>query len=35
MRYIYARLPEDDPRRERFRAMIEAIGEEWATAPPQ
>ena len=27
MRYIYARLPEDDPRRERFRAMIEAIGE--------
>ena len=34
MRYIYARLPEDDPRRERFRAMIEAIGEEGATAPP-
>lgn len=28
MRYIYARLPEGDPRRERFRAMIEAIGEE-------
>lgn len=27
MRYIYSRLPEDDPRRERFRAMIEAIGE--------
>jgi cytochrome c-type biogenesis protein CcmH/NrfG len=27
MRYIYARLPEDDPRRERFRAMIDAIGE--------
>jgi len=35
MRYIYARLPEDDPRRERFRAMIEAIGVEGATAPPQ
>lgn len=35
MRYIYARLPEDDPRRERFRAMIEAIGEEGATARPQ
>ena len=35
MRYIYARLPEDDPRRERFRAMIEAIGEEGATAPPE
>lgn len=35
MRYIYARLPEDDPRRERFRAMIEAIGEEGTTAPPQ
>ena len=35
MRYIYARLPEDDPRRERFRAIIEAIGEEGATAPPQ
>jgi cytochrome c-type biogenesis protein CcmH len=34
MRYIYARLPEDDPRRERFRTMIEAIGEEGATAPP-
>ncbi|WP_291195934.1 tetratricopeptide repeat protein [Hyphomonas sp.] len=34
MRYIYARLPKDDPRRERFRAMIEAIGEEGATAPP-
>lgn len=27
MRYIYARLPEDDPRRERFRPMIEAIGQ--------
>lgn len=35
MRYIYARLSEDDPRRERFRAMIEAIGEEGATAPPE
>jgi cytochrome c-type biogenesis protein CcmH len=35
MRYIYARLPEDDPRRERFRAMIEAIGEQGAAAPPQ
>lgn len=35
MRYIYARLPEDDPRRERFRAMIDAIGEEGAVAPPQ
>lgn len=28
MRYIYSRLPEDDPRRERFRPMIEAIGQE-------
>ena len=28
MRYIYLRLPEDDPRRERFRPMIEAIGQE-------
>ncbi len=27
MRYIYNRLPEDDPRRERFRPMIEAIGQ--------
>lgn len=27
MRYIYSRLPEGDPRRERFRPMIEAIGE--------
>lgn len=35
MRYIFARLPEDDPRRERFRAMIEAIGEEGAAAPPE
>jgi cytochrome c-type biogenesis protein CcmH len=35
MRYIYARLPEDDPRRERFRAMIEAIGETGEAAPPQ
>lgn len=26
MRYIYSRLAEDDPRRERFRPMIEAIG---------
>jgi cytochrome c-type biogenesis protein CcmH len=31
MRYIYARLPEDDPRRERFRPMIEAIGAAPAT----
>ena len=27
MRYIYSRLPEGDPRRERFRPMIEAIGQ--------
>lgn len=27
MRYIYARLAPDDPRRERFRPMIEAIGQ--------
>lgn len=27
MRYIYSRLPEDDPRRDRFRPMIEAIGQ--------
>lgn len=33
MRYIYARLPEDDPRRERFRAMIDAIGQGEATTP--
>ncbi len=35
MRYIFARLPEDDPRRERFRAMIDAIGAEGAAAPPE
>jgi cytochrome c-type biogenesis protein CcmH len=35
MRYIYSRLPEDDPRRERFRAMIEAIGEGEAAAPAE
>jgi cytochrome c-type biogenesis protein CcmH len=33
MRYIYARLPEDDPRRERFKGMIEAIGQGEATPP--
>lgn len=33
MRYIYSRLPEGDPRRERFRAMIEAIGQGDAAAP--
>ncbi len=27
MRYIYSRLPEGDPRRERFQGMIEAIGQ--------
>ena len=26
MRYIFSRLPEDDPRRERFAPMLEAIG---------
>ncbi len=35
MRYIYARLPEDDPRRERFRVMIDAIGEQGDAAAPQ
>ena len=35
MRYIYSRLADDDPRRERFRAMIEAIGESGDAAPPQ
>lgn len=35
MRYIYARLPEDDPRRERFRPMIEAIGETAPELAPQ
>lgn len=35
MRYIFARLPEDDPRRERFRAMIEVIGDGGAAAPPE
>jgi len=35
MRYIYSRLPEDDPSRERFRAMIEAIGEGEAAAPAE
>lgn len=27
MRYIYSRLPEDDPRRERFAPMIEALSQ--------
>ncbi|HPE46912.1 MAG TPA: tetratricopeptide repeat protein [Hyphomonas sp.] len=34
MRYIYNHLPEDDPRRERFKAMIETIGKGGAMAPP-
>ncbi|MEZ5945926.1 MAG: hypothetical protein R3C13_08280 [Hyphomonas sp.] len=33
MRYIYSRLPEDDPRRERFKAMIETIGKGDMTPP--
>jgi cytochrome c-type biogenesis protein CcmH len=33
MRYIYARLPEDDQRRERFRAMIDSIGQGEAAMP--
>jgi len=35
MRYIYSRLPGDDPRRERFRPMIEAIGDQETEAPAQ
>ena len=35
MRYIYARLPEDDPRRERFRGMIEALGQGEAAPPTE
>lgn len=34
MRYIYNRLPEGDPRRERFRPMIEAIGQAGDEAAP-
>ena len=33
MRYIYNHLAEDDPRRERFKAMIEAIGQDDEAAP--
>ena len=33
MRYIYNNLPEDDPRRERFKGMIAAIGQ-GEEAPP-
>ncbi|MBL4878927.1 hypothetical protein [uncultured Hyphomonas sp.] len=33
MRYIYSRLPEDDPRRERFAPMIEALSQPEAPAP--
>ena len=33
MRYIYDHLPEDDPRRERFKGMIAAIGQ-GDQAPP-
>ena len=35
MRYIYNRLPEDDPRRERFKGMIDAIGQGTETAPEE
>ena len=33
MRYIYNKLPEGDPRRDRFRGMIEAIGQGDEAAP--
>jgi cytochrome c-type biogenesis protein CcmH len=33
MRYIYSRLPEDDPRRERFAPMIEALGQAESATP--
>ena len=33
MRYIYNKLPEDDPRRERFKGMIAAIGQGAEAAP--
>ena len=33
MRYIYNNLPEGDPRRERFKGMIAAIGQ-GDEAPP-
>jgi cytochrome c-type biogenesis protein CcmH/NrfG len=33
MRYIYNNLPEGDPRRDRFRGMIEAIGQGEEAAP--
>jgi cytochrome c-type biogenesis protein CcmH/NrfG len=33
MRYIYSRLPEDDPRRERFAPMIEALSQPDTPAP--
>jgi cytochrome c-type biogenesis protein CcmH len=33
MRYIYNHLAEDDPRRDRFRAMIDAIGQGAEAAP--
>jgi len=35
MRYIYSRLPEDDPRRERFAPMIEALGIGDAASEPR
>ena len=33
MRYIYSRLPEDDPRRERFAPMIEALSQPETAGP--
>ncbi|MAA82031.1 MULTISPECIES: tetratricopeptide repeat protein [unclassified Hyphomonas] len=33
MRYIYSRLPEDDPRRERFAPMIEALSQPETAVP--
>ena len=33
MRYIYSRLPEDDPRRERFAPMIEALSQPDTAVP--
>ncbi|KJS37302.1 MAG: hypothetical protein VR74_09285 [Hyphomonas sp. BRH_c22] len=35
MRAVFAKLPEDDPRRERFKPMLDVIGQEAPQAPAE
>ena len=35
MRAVFAKLPEDDPRRERFKPMLDVIGKDAPQAPEE